>query len=150
MKACTYCGREMEDSAARCAGCGTEWQTPEVRQPISTSTKIFIALCVAAPGALALAYPAFTLSVALSATCAIAGLLLSCVLFIWSLLSLFRHWQRALFGFGCLLVAFWFLVVMADIFAAYQYRKQSASRVITTSSVFSWQRGFVTYDDFAA
>jgi len=122
MKVCTYCGRGNEDSAVRCVECGTEWQTSEFRQPIPRSAKRFIELSVAAPGFLGLAYPAFTLSVPLSAACAIAGLLLSCVLFIWSLLNLIRHWQRALFGFGCLLVAFWFLVVMADIFAMYQHR----------------------------
>ena len=125
MKACTYCGRENEDTAAQCAECGTGWQTPEVRQPLSRSTKRFIGLSVAAPGFLALAYPAFPLSVPLSATCTIAGLLLSCVLFVWSLLSISRHWQRALLGFVCLLVAFGFLVVMADIFAMHQHRNQS-------------------------
>src|SRR5258706_8422007 len=121
MKACAYCGRENQDTAAQCAECGTGWQSPEVRQAISRSTKVFIVLCVAAPGSLAAAYPAFTFSVPVSATCTVAGLLFSCVLLLWSLLSLLRHWQRALLGLGCLLVAFWFLVVMADIFAAYQH-----------------------------
>jgi hypothetical protein len=65
------------------------------------------------------------LSVPLSATCTILGLLLSCVLVVWSLLSMFGHWQRALLGFGCLLLGFCLLVVMADIFAVYQHRKQS-------------------------
>ena len=126
MRSCTYCGRENEDTAAQCLECGTGWQTPEVRQPLSRSTKRFIGLSVAAPGFLALAYPTFTWSVPLSATCAIAGLLLSCVLFVWSLLSLFRHWKRALLGFGCLLVAFGFLVVMADIFAAYRRHSEQS------------------------
>ncbi len=137
MKACTYCGRDNEDSASRCRECGTDRQTPEIRQPLSTRTKIFIALCVATPSALALAYPMFTLSLPLSAACALVGLLLSIVLFVRSLLSLFCRWQQALLGFGCLLVAFWFLVVMADIFAAYQHRKHSAFRGYVWSVVAS-------------
>jgi hypothetical protein len=77
---------------------------------------------------LALAYPAFRVSVPLSATCTFAGLFFSCVVLVWSLLTLFRHWQRALFGFLCLLVALLLLAVMADIFAVYQHRKQSPNQ----------------------
>src|SRR6266404_7054184 len=114
MKVCTYCGRENEDSATRCRECGTGWQTPGIGLPVSRRTKIFVGFCVAAPGAAALAYPIFPFSVPLSATCTFAGVLLSVVLFVWSLLSLFRQWPRALLGFGSLLVAFWLLIVMAD------------------------------------
>jgi hypothetical protein len=42
--------------------------------------------------------------------------------------SLFHHWQRALFGFGCLLVAFWFFIVMTDILASYKRRKESPNQ----------------------
>src|SRR4051812_173169 len=28
MKTCTYCGRENEDTAVQCSGCGTDIQTP--------------------------------------------------------------------------------------------------------------------------
>jgi hypothetical protein len=149
MKTCPYCGRENEDSATRCGGCLSEWQMAEVRQPIATGTKMFIALCIAAPGALVLAFPVFALSVRVSAICTIVGLLLSCVLFVWSLLSLFRRWQRALLGFGCLLVAFWFLIVMADIFAAYYHRKQPTPRVVTASLEIYPVERIGEYDDFA-
>jgi hypothetical protein len=130
MKACTYCGRENEDSATLCREYGTEWETPAIRQPISRGSKIFAAFCIAAPGAAALAYPLFAVSVPVSAVCAIAGVGLSIVLLIWSLVSLLGHWQRALLGFGCLLVALWCLVVMADIFAAYQRRRGSPNHTM--------------------
>ena len=92
------------------------------------SSTIFFAVCVAAPGLLALAYPIFPLSFWLSAVFTIAGLAFSCVLFVWSLLNLVRHWRRSVLGFVCLIVAFGFLVVMADIFAMNQHRDQSPNK----------------------
>lgn len=94
----------------------------DVRQP-----KRFTILCVAAPGTMALGCAAFALSVRVSGTLVIAGLVLSCALFVWSLLSLRRHWRRTLGGFVSLLIAFCFLGVMADVFAVHHRRKEFIS-----------------------
>ena len=145
MKACTYCGRENDAVATHCVECGTPWPTPEVRQPMSKQTKRFAILCVAAPGAIALAYPSFAFSVPVSATLTIVGLLLSCVLLIWSLLSLVRHWQRALLGLLSLLVAFCFLTVMADIFAVHIHRTKSPPEKLDAQMSTNPRLGFFPF-----
>jgi hypothetical protein len=40
VKLCSYCGRENEDTATRCARCGTEWQSQEAFEAASDPLQI--------------------------------------------------------------------------------------------------------------
>jgi len=87
--------------------------------------KLFIAFCLAAPLAFAVARETFRPpSVMISGAFMIAGVVLSVCVFGWSVWNLFYHRRRALLGLASLLVCFCYFVVLSDYFASHAYRQR--------------------------
>jgi hypothetical protein len=89
--------------------------------------KLFIALCIAAPLAFAIARETFRPpSITVSGVFMVSGLVLSLFVFGWSVWNLFYHRRRALLGLASLLVCFGYFAVLSDYFASHAYRQRQS------------------------
>jgi hypothetical protein len=90
--------------------------------------KLFIALCVAAPVAFAIARETFRPpSITIAGVLMVTGLVLSVLLFGWSVWNLFYHRRRATLGLASLLICFGYFVVLSDYFASHAARQRQSA-----------------------